>query len=122
MRKATNLTAMPWTVRGTIANMLRLILALAWALSWGTCRWIKYAFWGQAKARTLAFPWNRRQSPVAMICACGWAGPLRWAIHTYARGGGYAFDDTGEAVDVCARCGQAESMTPVIRHKRGWTS
>lgn len=32
---------------------------------------------------------------------CGWAGPLRWAFHTYRASG----DDDVEACDECPECG-----------------
>ena len=45
--------------------------------------------------------WGRRESPIPIKCECGWAGMIRWLIHTYEG------DDYGEVdpVDYCPRCG-----------------
>ena len=69
-------------------------VAVAWTFAWG----ILNALRGQRPA----FMWGRGESPKPVICACGWAGPRRWAVH------GYVDDGSGEEVepaDECPRCG-----------------
>lgn len=51
--------------------------------------------------KTLCFLWGRRESPEPIRCKdCGWAGMVRWLVHTYEYDG---FDDV-EPVDYCPRC------------------
>ncbi len=97
-------------------NVLRLCLAVAWTVVWGTARWLKM---GLAKRRSWAFSWGRHDSPKAMRCAeCGWRGPLRWAVHTYEASG---WDDV-EPVGRCPRCDE-DALHPVFwNRQKGWSS
>ena len=68
-------------------NVVRTAAAALWTLLWGTARWLRYMRtlpgWPSRCRRQWAFMWGRRESPKAVRCGeCGWAGPLRWAIHT----------------------------------------
>jgi hypothetical protein len=73
-----------------------LLMAAAWTLAWGLYRRVWLRMWG-------AFLWGRHDSPAPTVCwECGWAGPLRRAVHTYA-----ACDvDDVEPVDECPQCGK----------------
>jgi len=105
-------------------NRLRLILAVVWTLAWGTLRWLafesrlpgNYRPWN---CRLAGFSWGRHDSPKAVRCPeCGWTGPLRWTIHTYAD------DHMGdvEPVDECPKCGHQELDPVVWNRKKGWGS
>ena len=118
-----------WTLLGSVANVARLVIAVVWTFAWGTGRLVKYSdFFGWhpllgpstwRQSHLFAFSWGRHDSPKAMWCErCGWVGPLRWAIHTYAGCG----DDDVEPVDECPRCG-SESLNPVLMRRNGaWGS
>ena len=116
------------TLAENVANVARLILSTAWTLIWGTARWWWYSLcsalelqfapiWGFN--RTVAFAWGRRDSPKPVICVCGWVGPMRWLIHTYADDG---CGDV-EPVDECPRCGRTDQYEGVFKRKNGsWAS
>ncbi|MBU0598722.1 hypothetical protein KKF61_07120 [Patescibacteria group bacterium] len=79
-----------------------LFLAYIWTWIWGTYRFIKY--WNKIHPRwriDFAYHWGRHESPRPTICDCGWMGPMRFLIHTYAS---YGEDDV-EPVDKCPKCG-----------------
>ncbi len=113
-----------WTLAGNIANLARVLLALIWTVAWGSWDWLRetteyMAAWeNDGKPRWLPkwrwhFMWSRHSSPKAVWCeGCGWAGPLRWAVHEYCG---------DEAVDECPRCGR-DALAPVWRGRRGWCS
>lgn len=93
-------------------NLLRMIVASFWTLLWGTARWLKYLHTlpGWRRRRQLTFLWDRHESPEAMRCReCGWAGPLRWTVHTYQAAG---WDDV-EPVDLCPSC-RADALSPAF--------
>ena len=101
------------------------LLAMGWTLTWGTwklaCRWKDWCLRPTTFRyyRSLAFSWGRHTSPKALLCVeCGWAGPLRWMVHTY--------DDDGcgdvEAVDECPRCGSQDSAPVLMPRSGAWSS
>jgi len=91
------------------------LLAVVWTLAWGWCRVAREILrhvtrWGDMAGCTApirahmrwAWMWGRHDSPEPVECfECGWAGPRRWAVHTYYPDG---WDDV-EPVDECPRCG-----------------
>jgi len=101
-------------------NLIRFILAVAWTAAWGGARWIGYALGGKRWRQRMAFSWSRWASPKPMRCGeCGWVGPLRWAVHTYAAAG---YDDV-EPVDNCPSCGGVDSLRPLMySRQKGWLS
>ena len=115
---------MPWSVAGDIANVARFLLAIAWTLTWGTVRWIRFScrlpgHFRPRNCRQDGFSWGRHSSPKPMICACGWVGPLRWVHHCYQ---GDGCGDV-EPVDRCPRCHRADELEPVFTRRNGtWTS
>ena len=50
--------------------------------------------------KKFCFMWGRRESPEPIKCECGWAGMIKWLIHTY-EGNGHGEVDP---VDECPRC------------------
>jgi hypothetical protein len=72
----------------------------------GNWRWITFFCYGvkTPKRRNICFMWGRHNSPEPIRCdRCGWAGMVRWLIHTYQD------DGTGEdvePVDECPKCGE----------------
>ena len=102
-------------------NPLRLVAATLWTLLWGTGRWLKYIYSrpGWRCRREWAFMWGRWESPKPVRCRdCGWAGPLRWSIHTYQAAG---WDDV-EPVDRCPHC-YGDDLSPAFWSGKGaWTS
>jgi hypothetical protein len=101
------------------------LLAMAWTLAWGACRWVRYAcrrpgHFRPANCRSAAFMWGRHNSPKAIFCEeCGWAGPLRWMVH------GYSLDCSGEDVtpeDTCPKCGYPDGMPLLVRRNGTWSS
>jgi hypothetical protein len=102
-------------------NFLRLVVSGFWTLLWGMARWLKYmrTLRGWGCRRQWAFMWGQCESPKAVRCQeCGWAGPLRWAIHTYQAAG---WDDV-EPVDRCPYC-HADDLSPAFWRGNGvWMS
>lgn len=98
-----------WRLDDSIENLFRFLLAAVWMFLWGTWRWL------YMRPRYIAFLWGRHESPEAVLCeSCGWAGPLRWAVHTYRAAG----DDDVEGIDECPRCGHEESLWPIFERRR----
>jgi len=103
-----------------------ILLAMAWTLVWGT--WNLVHCWKDwclhpstfRYYRSLAFTWGRHDSPKAVTCTeCGWAGPLRWMLHSYD---GDGCGDV-EPVDRCPACGQTEEYQPLLTANNGvWSS
>lgn len=76
------------------------LLAILWTFFWGLWRFL---FW----IKSVRFPffwhsWGRHESPEPIKCECGWAGPVRWLVHTYGDDGS---GEEVELVDECPRCG-----------------
>jgi len=49
------------------------------------------------------FLWGRRESSEPIKCECGWAGMVKWLVHTYQDDGS---GEEVEPVDECPRCGK----------------
>lgn len=81
-------------------NRLRLLFAIVmWRVQ---CSFL-WPLWRRWVLRT-NFMGGRGIDWMPVRCEdCGWAGPLRWACHTYR--GGFYDDDDVEPSDECPQCG-----------------
>lgn len=80
-------------------------------IPWWALRWLfAYVWWYLASTKKQlagiekrwSFMFSRHDDPMPIICPrCLWAGPRRWATHTYHG----VFDSEVEAADECPRCG-----------------
>lgn len=99
----------PWWFMHRVRARYRMafVLALVWTLLWGCARWPRlywrYPIYTRRIAWRCAFAWGRRECPEPVVCErCGWAGPRRWARHSYQDDG---CGDV-EPVDKCPKCGE----------------